>query len=742
MSQDFKVVVTDQVFPSIDTETQLLAAIGARIEVADGTADGVARLGGDADALLNTYLPITDQLLGQLPACKIVARYGIGTDNVDLAAAARRGVVVTNVPDYSVEEVAVHALCLMLALTRRLPEASRLVAGGGWGLDGLRPIRRLSTQRAGLVGFGRIARCLAGYLTALGCGVVAHDPFLQPGPGLPPLLALPDLLSRCDVVSLHAPLTARTRGLIGAAELATMKPSAVLINTARGGLVDTDAVIEALRAGRIRAAALDVLDTEPPAAGQAPRRPAGAAGDAAHGLLLRGVHRRITAEGGDPDRQGPDRRPARLPGAALVIPGPAHEKGRQRMKEAFGGLSTDWKEGINWAAVRAWRLQRAREAMARHGLGALLLFYDENMRYVSSTYTPGWNRLKPGLRYVVLCEGKEPIVYEQGDIGIHLKAHNPWIPPQNIRHSYTWIKGAAGPAAQNQVAKFTTALVADLEDAGVLDKPLGVDFIDINMIAAFQRAGVTWVDGMTPMMEARSIKSPDEQKASRIVGAICDSLHYEFTQFLRPGLTENEVAAFGFEYLYNIPGMEDVEDIIVSSGPNAWPNWRNFSDRIIRPGELVIVDLAALTWNGFKSCVYRTYCVGGKPTDEMRQYYDTAHQWLWDAIEVVRPGVTTRDIASKWPSAKEAWGYEEEDQAAANLWGHGLGLAQYDRPVISRIWSLDYPEEIKPGMVFALETQHGKVHEFGVRLEEMLLVTDDGHELLSSYASDQIINAG
>ncbi len=377
------------------------------------------------------------------------------------------------------------------------------------------------------------------------------------------------------------------------------------------------------------------------------------------------------------------------------------------MKEAFGGLSTDWKEGINWAAVRAWRLQRAREAMARHGLGALLLFYDENMRYVSSTYTPGWNRLKPGLRYVVLCEGKEPIVYEQGDIGIHLNA-----------------------------------LVADLEDAGVLDRPLGVDFIDINMIAAFQRAGVTWVDGMTPMMEARSIKSPDEQKASRIVGAICDSLHYEFTQFLRPGLTENEVAAFGFEYLYNIPGMEDVEDIIVSSGPNAWPNWRNFSDRIIRPGELVIVDLAALTWNGFKSCVYRTYCVGGTPTDEMKKYYDTAHKWLWDAIEVVRPGVTTRDIASKWPSAKEAWGYEEEDQAAANLWGHGLGLAQYDRPVISRIWSLDYPEEIKPGMVFALETQHGKVHEFGVRLEEMLLVTDDGHELLSSYASDQIINAG
>ena len=155
---------------------------------------------------------------------------------------------------------------------------------------------------------------------------------------------------------------------------------------------------------------------------------------------------------------------------------------------------------------------------------------------------------------------------------------------------------------------------------------------------------------------------------------MCDALHYEMSQWLRPGLTENQVAAHGFEFLYSFPGVEDVEDVIVSSGPNAWPNWRNFSDRIIRPGELVIIDVAALTWNGFKSCVYRTYCVGGKPTDEMKQYYDTALTWLRDSIDAVKPGVSTRDIASKWPSAMETWGYADEDEAAANLWGHGLGL--------------------------------------------------------------------
>ena len=409
------------------------------------------------------------------------------------------------------------------------------------------------------------------------------------------------------------------------------------------------------------------------------------------------------------------------------------------MHEAFGVLNTDWKEGINWANVREWRLKRAHEAMARHGLGAMLLFYDENMRYVSSTLTPGWNRLKPGLRYVVVTAGKPPIVYEQGDIGFHLKVHSPWIPKENIRYSYTWIKGAVGPAATQQVTKFTNALLKDLEDAGVLGQPLGVDFIDINLIGAFERAGIKWTDGMTPMMEARAIKSPDEIKAFQMVGSICDKTHWEIANFIEPGMTENQVAAFGFERLYSIPGVEDVEDVIVSSGPNAWPNWRNFSDRIIRPGDLVIVDLAALTWNGMKSCCYRTYCVGGTPTAAHQRTYDAAHDWLWRSIEKVRPGATTADIAAEWPSAKEAWGYAEEDQAAANNWGHGLGLAQYDPPVISRIWSIDYPVEIQPGMTFALETQHGILHDHGVRLEEMLYVTETGYEMVTTYKQHEII---
>jgi len=273
---------------------------------------------------------------------------------------------------------------------------------------------------------------------------------------------------------------------------------------------------------------------------------------------------------------------------------------------------------------------------------------------------------------------------------------------------------------------------------GVADQTLGVDFIDINMLQAFQEAKLKWVDGMTPMMEARAIKNVDEQECLRIVGAIGDAAHWETMEYLKPGRTENQVTAHIMEFLYNIPGMEDVEDVIVSSGPNTWPNWRNFSDRIIKPGEIVFMDLAALTWNGYKSCYYRTYCVGKQPTQEMKDYYAIALKWLYDSINAVRPGATTRDIALKWPSAKEAWGYEEEDQAAANLWGHGLGLAQYDPPVISRIWSLDHPLEIQPGMVFALETQHGKKYEWGVRIEEMLIVHPDRTEIISNFPVEQI----
>ena len=315
-----------------------------------------------------------------------------------------------------------------------------------------------------------------------------------------------------------------------------------------------------------------------------------------------------------------------------------------------------------------------------------------------------------------------------------------------------WLSGEAGaellrPAAEDLLQRWpvskrvNSSRESDLramKENGVAGQKLGVDFIDINMIAIFKENNINWTDRMSAMMEARAVKNEDEQECFRIVGAIGDAAHWECRKFLRPGITENQVTAHLMQYLYNIPGMEDVEDVIVSSGPNTWPNWRNFSDRIIQPGDIVFMDLAALTWNGYKSCYYRTYCVGKEPTKEQKDSYATALKWLYDLIAAVKVGATTRDIALKWPSAMETWGYEDEDQAAANLWGHGLGLAQYGPPVISRIWSLDHPVEIKEGMTFALETQHGKKFHYGVRIEEMLIVHKNEIEIVSNFPVKQI----
>ena len=256
-----KVVLTDQVFPSLETERRILLAHDAALEVADGTLADVLDRARDADALLTTYFPLDRATIESLEKCRVIARYGIGVDNVDLQAARERGIVVTNVPDYSVQEVASHTLALLLMLLRRIPEADAYVRDGGWAIAPLRPMRRISTLTIGLVGYGKIAQQLAEWLRALGARVVAYDPFVKAEAEL--VASLDELLRMSDAVSLHAPLTPGTQGMIGADQLSLMQPHAVLVNTSRGGLLVLDDLVEALRAGTIRAAGLDTFDREP-----------------------------------------------------------------------------------------------------------------------------------------------------------------------------------------------------------------------------------------------------------------------------------------------------------------------------------------------------------------------------------------------------------------------------------------------------------------------------------------------
>lgn len=265
----YSVLVTDYVFPSLDIERAVLRAIDAEVKAMQATSDTeLLDAVEDVDALLVCYAPVTRRVIERAARCRIIARYGIGVNNVDVQAASERGVIVTNVPDYCIEEVSDHALAMLLDCARRLTFLDRRVRTGRWDARDAAPTFRLRGQILGLIGFGKIPRLLAEKSRAIGLRVTVYDPFVDRATiemhGAEKV-DLDRLLTEADYVSVHAPLTPETTGLINEAALRQMKRTAYLINTARGAVVDETALGQALREGWIAGAALDVLATEPPA---------------------------------------------------------------------------------------------------------------------------------------------------------------------------------------------------------------------------------------------------------------------------------------------------------------------------------------------------------------------------------------------------------------------------------------------------------------------------------------------
>jgi D-3-phosphoglycerate dehydrogenase len=217
----------------------------------------------DVVAVLTIEAPVGAELFARLPALRVVGTATVGFDHIDIEAAEERGVAVVSVPDYCTEEVADHTLALVYALVRGVVALDRDVVRGGWDPRAAGRLRTLAELRVGIVGLGRIGGAVATRLLALGVEVWANDVFPVARDGVR-FVDLDDLLTECDVVTLHVPLTRETRGLIGRVQLASMRHDALLVNTSRGAVVDVGAVLEALRAGRLGGAALDVLPQEPP----------------------------------------------------------------------------------------------------------------------------------------------------------------------------------------------------------------------------------------------------------------------------------------------------------------------------------------------------------------------------------------------------------------------------------------------------------------------------------------------
>jgi D-3-phosphoglycerate dehydrogenase / 2-oxoglutarate reductase len=266
MAAKAKVVLTDYVWDSLDVEKNTLEDIAQLVALKTKTPAEFLPHVSDCDALLNTYAgPITAEAMARMPNCKIIARYGIGVDTIDLDAATEAGIIVTNNPTYCIEEVAEHTMAMLLACARKVAFYDRLVRAGRWEVPPGKPMFRLAGSVLGLVGFGNIAREVARRAAAFGMRILFFDPFMAAAPSDIPAEKRErlDLLAEADFVSLHPPLVPQTRKLIDENALKHMKPGAFLINCARGPIVDTEALVRALDDKTIAGCALDTLDPEP-----------------------------------------------------------------------------------------------------------------------------------------------------------------------------------------------------------------------------------------------------------------------------------------------------------------------------------------------------------------------------------------------------------------------------------------------------------------------------------------------
>jgi len=401
-----------------------------------------------------------------------------------------------------------------------------------------------------------------------------------------------------------------------------------------------------------------------------------------------------------------------------------------------GAMTVDWEERVNPDRLRSYRLGRARAALEASDLGAVLLFDFNNIRYVTSTHIGEWARDKM-TRYALLTRGGDPHLWDFGSAAKHHRLYAPWLRPENVNGGMIGLRGAVAPDA----GLFTRAareVAAILRAEGVADMPLGVDIVEPPMLTALQDAGVIVRDAQQVMLNAREVKSIDEIMLLNTACAMVDGAYQLISERLKPGVRESELVADVTKFLFDL-GAEHVDNINAVSGERCSPHPHVFSDRIIRPGDQAFFDIIQ-TFVGYKTCYYRTFVVG-KASDAQRDAYKQARAWIDASIELMRPGVTTDQVAAVWPKAEE-FGFSSEMEAFGLQFGHSVGLFLHERPIISRLNSLDHPVEIKEGMVIALETYcPAKDGYSAARIEEEVVVTADGPQVITRFPSDELFVA-
>ena len=404
--------------------------------------------------------------------------------------------------------------------------------------------------------------------------------------------------------------------------------------------------------------------------------------------------------------------------------------------KTHGTMAVDWEQRVDFDRLRRERLARAHAELEKTELGALLCFDMNNVRYLTATHIGTWAQDKIN-RFTLLPRGGEPILWDFGSAAKHHQLNCPWL-GERSRAGISLLRGAMSPE-MGRAEDVARKIRIELESRGLQKEPLGIDIIEPPVLFALQKEGLTVVDGQQVMSDARVIKTVDEITLLNMAAAMVDAAYHDLYCAMKPGMRENEAVGLVAKKLYDL-GSEYVEAVNAISGERCNPHPHVFSDRILRPGDPVYYDILH-SYMGYRTCYYRCFTVG-YASHAMVDAYKRCREYLDAAVELIRPGRTTGEVAALWPRAQE-FGFPNEEACFGLQYGHGVGLAIWEKPVISRLVSLDHPCELKPGMVFALETFWPSTDGWSAaRIEEEVVVTPTGHEVITRFPAEKLLVAG
>jgi Xaa-Pro aminopeptidase len=399
----------------------------------------------------------------------------------------------------------------------------------------------------------------------------------------------------------------------------------------------------------------------------------------------------------------------------------------------YGTMAVDWERRVDFDRLRGERLARVKKQLGESSLGSLLCFDMNNVRYVTATHIGTWAQDKAN-RFTLLPQNDEPILWDFGSAARHHQIFCPWLGDRS-RPGISTLRGALTPET-GRAEDVARKIRVELEMRGLHREPVGIDIIEPPVLFALQKEGLQVVDGQALMSEVRLIKTQDEITLLNTAAMMVDAAYDELYRAMKPGMRENEAVGLVSKVLYDL-GSEYVEAVNAISGERCNPHPHVFSDRALRPGDPVYYDILH-SYMGYRTCYYRTFTIG-YASRAMIDAYKRCRDYLDAAIDLVRPGRTTGELAALWPKAQD-FGFPNEEAAFGLQYGHGIGLAIWERPVVSRLVSLDHPEEIKPGMVFALETFWPCSDGWSAaRIEEEIVVTETGHEVITRFPADKLM---